>query len=466
VTQLTIPVAQADSPWLDRTDWKESATRASLWLQTFILLQIGCQVILLFETMAGLRVAIRTAAFGVSLAMLAFLPGRSSLHPAWKSALVIMGVLGLNLLHTAPSTALAGLAQVLLYVAILAPLFWVARLPVTPPVLRRILLLLWVFHTISAGFGVLQVTFPGRFQPSLSSAIVAQGQTYTDSLKITLANGEKVLRPMGLTDSPGGAAAAGLYAALFGLGFFINERGWLIRLASVGSMGIGLFCIYLSQVRSILVMVAICVVVFGAVLLHRGERQRLLALCLVVMAAVLGSFIWAVAVGGEAVSRRLATLVEDSPDRIYYHHRGKFLEWTITELLPEYPLGAGLGRWGMTNYYFADNNDPTNPPIWSEIQWTSWALDGGIPLILAYSTALILAMVIACRVALGRLPGYLPTWGSLVLAYDISAMAVTFNYPLFIGQGGLEFWLINATLFAAASRAWAWRRPRAKVVST
>jgi len=41
----------------------------------------------------------------------------------------------------------------------------------------------------------------------------------------------------------------------------------------------------------------------------------------------------------------------------------------------------------------------------------------------------------------------------LIFAYDIGAVAITFNYPLFMSQGGMEFWLLNAVLFAAASNS-------------
>ena len=51
-------------------------------------------------------------------------------------------------------------------------------------------------------------------------------------------------------------------------------------------------------------------------------------------------------------------------------------------------------------------------------------------------------------------------WATLILAYDVGAVANTFSYPLFIGQGGMEFWLLNAALFgAAAYQARAARRP-------
>jgi hypothetical protein len=48
----------------------------------------------------------------------------------------------------------------------------------------------------------------------------------------------------------------------------------------------------------------------------------------------------------------------------------------------------------------------------------------------------------------------------MVLAYDVAALATTFNYPLFIGQGGLEFWILNASLFAA----WTGTRAKQRVV--
>ena len=46
--------------------------------------------------------------------------------------------------------------------------------------------------------------------------------------------------------------------------------------------------------------------------------------------------------------------------------------------------------------------------------------------------------------------GDLQIWGALFIGYNVGAMAVTFNYPLFIAQGGMEFWLLNGALFAAA----------------
>jgi hypothetical protein len=55
---------------------------------------------------------------------------------------------------------------------------------------------------------------------------------------------------------------------------------------------------------------------------------------------------------------------------------------------------------------------------------------------------------VAGRVAL-RCGGLLGVLGAMVFAYDLGALAMTFNYPLFIGQSGLEFWIINGCLYGA-----------------
>jgi hypothetical protein len=394
------------------------------------------------------RIVVRSAAFGSSLLLLGLIASRGPKHPAWRWAIASLLLVGLGIFHPTTNTVLAGMAQLGLYTAIIAPLFWTSRLHVPFSTLRRVLLILWGFHTLSAVFGVLQVYYPGRFLPNVS-AVLANSE-YVDGLMITLASGDRVFRPMGLTDIPGGAASAGFLAILFGVGFFLTDRWWPLRVAAAGSMVIGLFCIYLSQVRSILVLVAISLVIFVLVLWKRGELGRFLGIALLVPACVFLSFTWAAAIGGDSVNERLATLVEYRPGTVYYMNRGHYLETTITDLLPMYPFGAGLGRWGMMNFYFGDNNNPARAPIWVEIQLTAWLLDGGLPLIVCYSAAVLLACWTAWRLATSTAHRELGSWAALILGYNVGAVALTFNYPVFIGQGGMEFWFLNGCLFAAS----------------
>jgi hypothetical protein len=400
---------------------------------------------------SAIRVFVRTAAFGLSLALLVFLPGKGFAPPARPWVLASLTVVFLGLIHPTTNGLLSGGAQVAVYAATMGPLLWVGRLRPDSSVLFRVLLIFWLFHTTSACFGVLQVYYPGRFEPKVSTTVMAGGEM-VEGLKISLVSGERVFRPMGLTDVPGGAASAGLYAFLFGLGFLLNRPSLVVSASALASMAAGLFCIYLSQTRSILVMAGVCALVYAVILVRRREWKRVLGVVTVVPAIVLISFVWAVALGGDSVTRRLNSLIEDRPDQVYYSNRGVFLETTITTLLPQYPLGAGLGRWGMMNFYFGDNSDPSRNSIWVEIQWTAWLIDGGIPLILAYATAVGVTCWAAWRIAISNRQGPLPVWAALILAYDVGAVAITFNYPIFMGQGGIEFWLLNSLLFAAAVR--------------
>jgi hypothetical protein len=424
---------------------------SSEWVQNFIVFQFICQAALLFDFLGQYRILLRSAAFGGSLALLLILPkGRQRPHPATQAAFWVLVILLLSFFHPTTNSVLASVVQVALYLAILGPLFWVPRLKLDVTALRRVLLIIFIFHTISAGVGVLQARYPGSFQPALSTTIAGRERAYLEGLKITLASGQSVFRPMGLTDIPGGAATAGFYTVLLGMGFYLTSRQRWMRLICLVSSTLGLICIYLSQVRSTLIITAVCMIAFCGFLIWQKRTNKLLVLGMVLTAVIALSFVFAVSLGGKGVTGRMSTLVQDRPDAVYYKNRGHYLEETIYILLPQYPLGAGLGRWGMAYAYFGDNSDPERAPIYVEIQWTGWLLDGGVPLILAYVVMLIIGFYVVSKIALSRAGGDLPVWGALVLAYSVGTLATIFTYPLFISQGGMEYWLINATLFAAA----------------
>lgn len=422
---------------------------SAVYLHGFVIFEFVCQIALLFDAFDRWRILIRSAAFGGSLFLAICPAGGRRLHPASRAALAVLVVLVVSLAHPTTNSLTAGVAQIALYAAILAPLVWVARVRLDLPEFSRLIRTMWAFQVLSALTGVLQVYFPGEFQGSLSSVIRNQPEWYLRDLSLTVASGARILRPMGLTDTPGGAAHAGLYAVLFGIGLLASERRGHVRLVYALGMTLGLFCIYLSQVRVVLVMTGICVLVYFAVLALRGSSRRFAGVLAATLTVILVSSWWAFSFGGEAVTKRVASLTEAGAGQVYYSNRGHFLENTITVLLPEFPLGAGLGRWGMMYYYFGDKNNPLSQSIWAEIQWTAWLLDGGIPLIAAYVTALALAGGMAWRFAFDKRLGHNAEWAALIFAYNIGAFAVTFSHPLFLSQTGLDFWLLNAALFAA-----------------
>ena len=429
------------------------------WPEGLLLLMIFCQIALLLPGLAGMRAGFRCAAFTGSLALLLKF-GPSLRHPAALATVCVLSTVALGLLHPSTNGLLGGLVTFAMYVAIISPVLWAVQVKMDPHALRRMVMILWFFHTLSALFGVLQIYYPGSFQPAMTSVLADKG-AYLSQLYIKLADGSRVLRPMGLTDSPGGAATSGFYAVLLGVGILLTERK-LWKYGSLGGITIGLFCLYLSQVRSFVVMTGICLLVLLAVMHARGRLLRAMSLLVLLVPLVAGSYFWAQAVGGDSVTKRLGTLVEMRPDAVYQANRGKFLRHTIDELVPEYPLGAGLARWGMMAYYFGDTSHNAVPQLYAEIQWTGWVLDGGIPLVMAYSAALLWALLAAWRIALRRRDA-LGDWANIIVAYNVGALALCFNSAFFMSQTGLECWLLNGVLMAVFLRE---RKPVREVYGT
>ena len=421
------------------------------WFVVFLLL---CQVTLLVPGIGGARVLVRMAAFGVSLLLLVLARGMAPRHPAYLLACLTILVIAVALANPDTTNLTAGGAQAALYVAVLAPVFWVARISPDTRALSQAVMILWAFHTVSAALGIVQVYAPGSFQPPVSSIILAKGPGYINSLMITTAGGVRVFRPMGLTDIPGGASVSGLYAVLFGTGFFLTRRDpWTLGLSAL-SMGIGIACLSLSQVRSVLLMTGIAVAVVAGVLAWRRDFIRLGLVGATAAATAVAGYGVAHSLAGAAVQRRMASLSSASPGRVYYRERGHFFTDAVTKLLPEAPLGRGLGHWGMTATYFGGGDDPHG--VWVEIQWAGWIVDGGLPLTLLYALTLLVAIGSVFGVARSRAPPSapdLPFWAVIVFAHGVGTIAFTFSFPVFLSQPGMEFWLLNATLLAAAARA-------------
>lgn len=437
-------VAGASSQTDTGSKWQGART-----LFVFVIFQFACQLALLSERFTALRPLLRGAAFASSIGLFALLRGKKAHHPVATLAYVILGLIGLSFFHPLTNGVMSGLAQVAMYVAILAPILWVPRLAFSVKDLRRFLTLLWSFHSASAVVGALQVYFPGRFQPATATVL---DDDYLQSLQITLANGERIFRPMGLTDTPGGAGVAGLYAVLLGAGLLLGRPKFWQTIPLIGGMLAGAFALYLSQVRAAAIMLFICLAVIGALLAMRGKIGRLALATAIVGTVGVVAFVLAAQQGGSDSLARISNVFTGNARQLYYTNRGFFLEETLTELLPRYPLGAGLGRWGMMAAYFGDFSDITRAPIHVEIQWTGWLVDGGIPLVFLYAAAMGVATVYAFRVAFEAFDdtnSELTGFAILIVGYNVGAFAMTFNYALFMGNMGLEFWLLNGALFAA-----------------
>src|SRR5436853_5772429 len=110
------------------------------------------------------------------------------------------------------------------------------------------------------------------------------------------------------------------------------------------------------------------------------------------VAIVITTFSFALALGGESIAERTFTLFAQDPLTLYAGSRGGQLTYTFGELLQKYPLGAGLGRWGMIAVYFGNGSTAGAEPLWVEIQVAGWAIDGGIALLILYVGALAITL--------------------------------------------------------------------------
>jgi len=182
----------------------------------------------------------------------------------------------------------------------------------------------------------------------------------------------------------------------------------------------------------------------------QGRLTRVAATLIVVPVLAAIVFAWSLQVGGERVVRRMRTLSEGTASGVYYKNRGIFLEQALTVETLRYPVGAGLGRFGMMYSYFGDKRKFHAQPLWAEIQATAWIYDGGILLLCLGYAAVLGTTYYSLRLALDRrVSKQLGDAATAITALNVSWLAVTFNYPLFLGQGGMLFWLLNAALFAA-----------------
>lgn len=422
------------------------------WVYGFLVVQFVCQAALMVPALGPLRTGFRVLAFAGSLLLLVLVPAGGRPYPVGKLALAVVGVTALGLFHPALNTPLAGLATVGLAAAVWGPAAWAARVRFTPATFRTAVLLLWGFQTLSAAVGVLQVYDPGRFAPD-PEFVRQQIGADIDGLQVTLDDGRKVFRPMGLSDTPGGAAAAGMFAVVTGFAVANGTRNRLVQLGTVAAAAVGMFCIYLCQVRSVLIVTGVSLGGMMAVMAARGRVARAAASGAVALAVAAGGYVWATAVGEEAVTSRLATLNERSAADVYYANRGRFLEETLDTHLPEYPLGAGPGRWGMMHAYFGDRQNPASRPLWAEIQPTGWVFDGGVPLLVLGYAAAVAAVWVTVRLALTAGDPAFADLAAVVAAFGLGVLVVTLNYPVFVSTTGMTFWLLNAGLYSAATRA-------------
>jgi hypothetical protein len=426
----------------------KSAVDGFGWLEIFVILQIVLPAVLYLPGTQSIRVPIRVAPFAISLIALAWdavQRRNSKFHPSFY--LLLLAVLYVTTMIFSPSTNsfMSGFGQVALYLSVLAPVIWAPRYVKSIDQVNRVLAILLVCNGINACVGVMQVVDPQTWLPrEFSSVVMSQaGQ----ALSYMGPDGREIVRPPGLSDNPGAVCGPATTAAVLGLINCVRPLRTRYKLGGLGFAFAGIAAVFLSHVRTnILICVGMLFVYFVLLLIQR-EPMRALVLAGVTAALLAASFFFAVLIGGGAVTERFASLFEDDPVNVYYSSaRGYMLQYDTMNYLEYYPMGAGLGRWGMMRTYFGDENNFQGSMLWAEVQYPAWVLDGGIVLLLIYNLALVLAVKMELKHSLSR-NKRLAEVAAVIFALNAGTLALMFGFTPFTTQVGLQYWFLSGVLF-------------------
>jgi hypothetical protein len=424
--------------------------------ELFVISQTALPALLYLPGTQPFRLPIRVSAFAISLAAFCwwFIEHKSRVRQSRAQSLItaIMALLVVMMFHPLTTSMVGGFAHIAVYFAVMAPLFWAPMFVDSPERLARLLWILLLCCGVNSLVGVLQVYDPGRWMPSEFSRFITENPNMgLGPVSYIGAHGQRLVRPPGLFDTPGAVAGPGMSAALLGLvfatsGIALWKRGLSLALALAGFAAI-----YLSQVRISLVIAALMLGVYATVAFRQKRFARVTQFGLLAGGTIVGAFVLALTLGGPSIQERVMTLFASDPISVYHNARGVQLDITFRDLLYQYPFGAGLARWGMAAAYF----QPTNldsPPLWAEIQFTSWMIDGGILLMVLYLGVILVSALAQWRLAMLLGNPRLSTCAAVVMSANLGVAALIFSFTPFNTQIGIQYWFLAGALHGVASR--------------
>jgi hypothetical protein len=423
------------------------------WMEVFVLSQSFFPAMLFIPGLSSLRLLTRVAAFLIAplFWFLIYCYGkhlRGGENFAVRPLLLgVSGWLGLCLIHPDTNWPIAGIAQIGLYVSIFSPVFWVGWVLHSPRQISRLMGILFICNAFSAALGIAQVFRPDTFNPPVIPALSTEFGRL--ALTYTADDGRQIIRPCGLGDTPGQASTAGAMACLIGLAWALRPIAWWKRIASLGLAFLGVAVIYYSQIRALMVVLVICLFVLTIMFILQRSIGKATLLIFGSTVLIGGALIWVSQTVGSSVVTRFGTLWTSDPFKLYSDNRGGFITSTFDHVLVQNPLGMGLGRHGQIYDYFGNR---AYTPIWVEVQWPAWAVDGGFLLMGGYVIAIILAMFDTFRVALTTTDRELADWAAVVVAANLSIVAATFSQIVFLAPIGLQFWLLSSAIHVADYR--------------
>ncbi|MDZ4683946.1 MAG: hypothetical protein SH850_02580 [Planctomycetaceae bacterium] len=438
IPTTSLPAAKIAAP--TNSVQRLPATRVG-WglLELLVISQTAIPAMLLLPGMQSIRAINRCAAFLVALTGLV-LPSPRSLpfhkrHPSTFWVILLLVYL-LGILLMSSDRMLPALAQYFLIFTVIAPVFWTPQLVYDASQLHRILWLILLTSGLNSLVGVLQVYDPDRWLPMQFSSHISNLNQYhyygTD--------GRVVMRPCGLFDSPGAACSSGAWAAIVGFALFQVERTIPRRAVAIGCAFLGAAVIYLTLVRTSFVVVLVGVAVYATVLFARGQSTRAIGYMLVVMGTLICALLFAALFGGDVVVSRFQSLFNSKPTSLYYQSRGIQLEDAIFNVATDNILGVGLGSWGMVPATFGGGSR------FAELQLHGWLLDGGIPLAVLYSIALIVAFSNDLRICMTIRSAQAVRSAACIAAINASTLVTILSFVPYNSPLGLQFWLLTGIL--------------------
>jgi hypothetical protein len=291
----------------------------------------------------------------------------------------------------------------------------------------------------------LQVVNPQTWLPKeFSSVVMSQS---SGALTYMGPDGREIVRPPGLSDNPGAVCGPATTAALLGLINCVRPMKMRWKLFGLLFAFAGIAAVFLSHVRTNILILAGMILVYMIALVVQKEIPKAVALAAIGVAMVAVSFLFAAMLGGGTTTERFASLFEDDPTTLYYSSaRGYQLQYDTAAYLQAYPMGAGLGRWGMMRTYFGDDNNLASTPIWAELQYPAWALDGGIVLLVLYNVAVLISFIQEAKLTVSK-NRRLRDVAAVIFAANCGTIALIFGYTPFTTQVGLQYWFLGGLLF-------------------
>jgi len=425
------------------------------WLEFFILALTLTPALLFLPGITPVRAATRVAMFAYGLAAWWAFARRGGEPVGVKTFparlwLIFCGVWMVCQIGNPGNYSLkAAVGQVLLYLAVMSPAFWAGAALSTPKQFGRLMAVLFLCNALSSVLGVAQVYYPERFNPPVIPAL--NGVFGGEDLKYEGADGRKILRPCGLSDTPGSVAPAGATTALIGLCWALRPVGLVRRLAALGLAFAGVAVIYFTQVRASMVTLGVCAATLTGLWLAQGNVRQAVTLAGGGVALAAGALAWVARTVGARTVERFGTLLGGDPADLYARSRGGFVKEALTEAVWDYPLGLGLGWYGMIHALFLDPSRVSL--VWVEVMIQAFVYDGGVPLLVGYGGALAAALLDSLRIALTSRDRELRFWAAVVFSQNLSLVANCFSYATFLSVLGPPFWLFAAALHAADARS-------------